>query len=500
MPKAPDQPDTTPSIEIYLDWPHAFGYVTNTLDPKIIERHAASILARGLNVGRIVAFVGAGVSMSYGRISWRTLVETEYRLVRHKYSVFENDFKEQRRLLQEVGATAEAERAKVTYGHVELLYNALETLNPMRSDVQASKYPMVFQLLEKLDDEIRACREILPLPDRSTEQQGEPSLSTREHAVAMTLNDLGHARQILWNALIYPDYGETVADKNPKEDSIQSNINRFLPHLGKVSSERNGTNIASFYSYENINLGIKNRRFARMDLIEVIRRHSNRRAGPLNPTRRYLFGVILLRVGDSALGKLKKTTLPDEAHATPVTRRKVVKPERDPLWQLNDRLQITRFLTTNYDHEIDRLFQDRHYDGAGATSKAATIGGGRIGHEGGVLRPSFNVIVFDHEHTGDLVAFAAGGRSRAARVVHLHGRADVMGVPDIVVTEPDYQRRYLRKDETRENVDDSIQLSFGANPILFVGSNVGEDDILRPLRQFMSGSSRVGDRASTQNL
>ena len=52
----------------YLDWPYAANYVLDTLDPRLIENHATAILSRALNIGRVVAFVGAGTSMAYGRI------------------------------------------------------------------------------------------------------------------------------------------------------------------------------------------------------------------------------------------------------------------------------------------------------------------------------------------------------------------------------------------------------------------------------------------------
>ena len=155
---------------------------------------------------------------------------------------------------------------------------------------------------------------------------------------------------------------------------------------------------------------------------------------------------------------------------------------------MQERLRINRFITTNYDHEIERLFKDQSFRNAGAPEKPELM-----------LRPTFDAIIFDNKRSGELTAFAVRDRSLNGAVVHLHGRADA-NVKEadnrIVVTETDYQWRYLRTDANRKLVDDFIRLAFGSSPMIFVGSNMGEDDLLRPLRQFMSGPARVGDRVA----
>src|SRR5437868_5811086 len=70
MPSFPENP----LRELVLDWPYARDFVLDTMDPELIQRHGELLLSRSINIGRVVAFVGAGVSMSYGRISWRELV------------------------------------------------------------------------------------------------------------------------------------------------------------------------------------------------------------------------------------------------------------------------------------------------------------------------------------------------------------------------------------------------------------------------------------------
>lgn len=54
-----------------------------------------------------------------------------------------------------------------------------------------------------------------------------------------------------------------------------------------------------------------------------------------------------------------------------------------------------------------------------------------------------------------------------------------------MVTNEDYQKHYLSIDDQRADMEDALSAAFGGNAILFVGSGMGEDDLLRPLRQFV---------------
>ena len=60
-----------------LDWPYAWEAAARLLDTDIIETQGEFFLKRGLNIRRLVAFVGSGASMAYGRVSWGELAETQ---------------------------------------------------------------------------------------------------------------------------------------------------------------------------------------------------------------------------------------------------------------------------------------------------------------------------------------------------------------------------------------------------------------------------------------
>jgi len=73
-------PDPTKDslLSLVYDWPYAREFVLDTMDHDLIQRHGELLLSRSINIGRMVAFIGAGVSMSYGRISWRELVRESH--------------------------------------------------------------------------------------------------------------------------------------------------------------------------------------------------------------------------------------------------------------------------------------------------------------------------------------------------------------------------------------------------------------------------------------
>lgn len=150
-----------------------------------------------------------------------------------------------------------------------------------------------------------------------------------------------------------------------------------------------------------------------------------------------------------------------------------------PLRLLIDEWGVRRFITTNYDHEIERGL-----NAMGFAPLDPALGPGRVGQ--------YASIDFGRESTGRALGFALEGPRRHAGVLHLHG--DVDDVRSLIVTESDYQRLYLDDHPRRDLVTNATLANFGANPILFVGSDISEDDVLRPMRQFMSGEGHRSDR------
>jgi tetratricopeptide (TPR) repeat protein len=168
-------------------------------------------------------------------------------------------------------------------------------------------------------------------------------------------------------------------------------------------------------------------------------------------------------------------------------RNETVDQDRDPLQLLVNRLGVRRFITTNYDLDIEQMMLDRGYQ-LRSTTAETTSGNNFIAESVNAMEARARDFVFQEERAAHLIDFAVQDGRFALDVIHLHGRAT--DGDDIVATEADYQRLYLRdesrKGRGRDLLDGAINLAFRGNALLFVGNGMGEDDLLRPLRHFMS--------------
>ena len=140
-------------------------------------------------------------------------------------------------------------------------------------------------------------------------------------------------------------------------------------------------------------------------------------------------------------------------------------------------LPIRRFVTTNYDCEIETALRDKKKNAFPELFESKSSSN-RSRSE----RPrSFTQ---QPEFLDQLAIFAMTGAEAAHNMVfHCHGRYD--RVASIISTEEDYQRWYLSDlDGAGPAFRQTIDLLFGSNPILFLGYGLEDEDLLRPLRMF----------------
>ncbi len=141
----------------------------------------------------------------------------------------------------------------------------------------------------------------------------------------------------------------------------------------------------------------------------------------------------------------------------------------DRVFQALLALPIKRFVTTNYDCEIEKALASRRQD-RGLDEKQ-------------VLDP-FQLQSFTQrpENLEQLSRFViASDPGNENMVFHCHGRFD--DPPSIVATEADYKQWYLAQEDDASYFQQSIELLLGSNPLLFIGYSLRDEDLLRPLRQ-----------------
>lgn len=421
-----------------------------------IENHAAELLNRALGVRPPVAFVGAGASMAYGRISWRDAVIAM-----------------QKSIIAQVGEPEDPVCKRL----LDLL-KQVEIDRDSPSD--SADYLVTFQLSEQL---YRAFEAVY---DRKRQPGQAPLEGFRQRVAALLRDDLGHAQHILDEAVLFhrqysslqlrgPVPGETSDPEDPRRDF------RSLAYFRSVLDEL----------YQCLDPKGSGLPPVSLDLLQKLSAFATKEPSEtdlfLKPYHRFVVGAALRLAPSDQLPQCLRGEY-DHKENTWVTGPSLLRAlddaanqlprERDPLSLLRD-CQITRFLTTNYDQEIDRRLRSEGLTHEHQSTPPDASSDPLARHR--------RTLVFDRKHVGEMLAFAARDGRRLVEVVHLHGRADYSHT--LVVTNEDYQKHYLSVDDQQAGMDAALAAAFGGNAILFVGSGMGEDDLLRPLRQF------IGDRA-----
>jgi len=148
-------------------------------------------------------------------------------------------------------------------------------------------------------------------------------------------------------------------------------------------------------------------------------------------------------------------------------------------------LPIKRFVTTNYDCEIERALIRKWK----LPPEEFGLGNDLRG-QNPASRSSPRSFTQRAESLHHLAHFALAGVSdNDNRVFHCHGRFD--DPETIIATEADYQLWYLGKQEGASLAfQQSFELLLGSNPLLFLGYGLRDEDLLRPLRELVALDSK----------
>lgn len=174
------------------------------------------------------------------------------------------------------------------------------------------------------------------------------------------------------------------------------------------------------------------------------------------------------------------------------------KDQQSILTNLLEDLKITRFITTNYDAEIEFAIREKFHKKVKARYllldewKADAISDGTdpAGAGGGAhLRLTLddgNVLAsdaFSRNRLDRLIEFSVGAADVDFHVLHLHGRVD--RPETMVISYRDYDRLYREAGASKLPFDQALAMLHSTNPVLFVGLGMREPELNRALEDLV---------------
>ena len=444
-----------PVREYIQDWPYVSEYLQATLDPERIADHGRAILRRALNNGELVAFLGSGVSMAYGRLGWGEMV-----------NAFSAD-----RPPDATGPMAAVIRRWL---------DDLDIRGRGRDDSPHSgRYPAIFQFLENLHKLAAGSNAGVTAEDSRLRRMMRKMLFDDTGKAIRLLEEARKLGGGMFASLTVPELPDAALSREEVNQPQASDANwrqafvllpddvpctgdppasrmRFLQQLRALSSDAHRANPATMFP---------------------------------PPAMRFVSLALALLHGEHEQRMLTRTTQHDQRVGGPL-RADALPPEQDPLLLLAGALSIDRFITTNYDLDTERLLRDRGFTlHLRRPSPGAEPG---LASSSDALGQQASDGLFKAERAAELVDFALHSSDDRVSLLHLHGRA-TSGDP-MVVTDADYLHAYFQRGDDAELAEHGLALAVGANPLLFVGCGMSEDDVLRPLRQFVAERRSSGDR------
>lgn len=509
------------------DWVYAERQLMTSFDATLLEQHATAQLARALNTRRLLAVIGSGVSAGYGQPSWGDILSSTMDLLDGLLTRVKTEsgplFGEAKAISDSYESLGKAWRKKepapdefpVAFEVCENLYAALHVHQAEKSTGRIARRAETRRALaafrDRLKWQLRDERGRLEFLIARLQKRGDEA--TREgldeiaalisYPLDLEITQRSRDERLRAERFVQRLYHSVPGGDDPDGadiviealDTIDSKSARGTL-AGELKKWISAGETAPGYDAPKNGTGVQVRPHLIEAALELL--------GPADAlcALQCVHGLVAYDEIDSGNPTASDATL-DTVVRSARTRRAALPRHRDPIAVLLDELKIKRFLTTNYDGEIDRLLEARgHAPVTASTPEPEANPGQPVGED--TAAPSRTILMDASFGRAEILAYEPGAaaylfdygadtREQGIKILHLHGRARSRK-SWLVLSERDYRERYARDDDPRAQADDAMRLVFTANPLLFLGLGMREPDILRPLREFSEDVSRLCDR------
>lgn len=492
-------------------WTYARAYKPLLASLERISYHAETEFYQSLNKNRLIAFIGSGVSLPYGRLSWSELcallimdVDEEFWKTLKQYNnnkiscvnTSGSLIKEAKFLhctLRTVLGEKKIKEDEIDEFYAKIEFESAENLPKGLNFLLA---PTIDKPISTDTTVLELCSELANLLDQynKNNNQKEKNCShflKQRAANYLTESAIGQfeSRLKLLNGYgkdtIYHKWKNTNFKKSYKITDKQS-FDKKLQYL-KYSKQLQVIKNPDFRKNWLNDNGKSFKRAAIEERPWILMYQFFKRARNANRSLSDL--TIFDKLFQDLFFILSLASMPDAK----IDQGKWA----DPIKTIIDKLNINRLVTLNYDTELERYFlQTKDYKVIENDPLLKPVDQQldveRITKRKNGFGSQFTSVTLEKNLVGKLINFAVASKHNQSFIFHLHGRGDC--AEDLILTENDYQELYVRSSESRRAFSEGINTLFSGNDVLFLGVGMNESDLLRPLRQFVSESRNASLR------
>lgn len=435
-----------------------------------IARYGRQSLLRALSIGRVIAFTGSGTSYVFGQPTWSKMKQHATEL----FFFLDNSIIASKFWKKNKGFTREFKTKLSHIVHeIEELANHSESETPEFLELCETYFKEVEPLLKKYGVSSKDLSKGAKRAYRLDKKRGLFECQKKNHPPSN------------YNPKLYGD----ASGKNARENSLPLSVvpkkkSKRCPPATVLEFRAHFTKI--FYSSDAASEKQKNGK--------------NLRTGEINRGDIYhQLGDLTKKAKLKKKSKVTKSQLYSAAQSLPKAEKDIQ--ALDSCRALHAKLGISRFMTLNYDLELERMLLEETRSAPGAQherfieflddpstfqnfdtsekesgrGRSVTLSSG----SGRILRSTSS----RKETLADLFAFGAFPTNYNASVHHLHGRID--DPKNMIITPKDYQRIYYANSDQQRSFDEARHAVFTGSDILFIGMGHKEHDVLKPLRNFL---------------